>query len=415
MGEQYTGSTRVFSLQKMGELLDQGVPLESIDKDGKTFLRHACADGKSDIAESLLNRGADPNSRDNEGKTPLMSASMTGRFKIVNLLLQYGADPKVETPSGDSALKMAQRWGKKEIVQALLESIEQGPALRPVTASGTTSEQSTHAPVESTVAEPIPEKRKEVPVSEIAAPPSVVEAEVVHAVVKPVAGRETPTSGETGAASITMTVVDVTVRQPEPPVQQDDFKMPELTTDEYIQALEKMKQSPKDRIGILGSLGATGLGAAAGAAASGSIAAALGITTLLGSSTLGSIVGGVLVTTTPVGWVIGSAAAAAAIGYGVSKLIRSGARADVIKEMNMNDLHEEIEKRIAAAEKTGVVEEKFKGLVESLQLLVRNNRISQSDCTELLAGVEGGFISYEYAFGTVEKLSQQQEVRTDAQ
>jgi hypothetical protein len=113
--------------------------------------------------------------------------------------------------------------------------------------------------------------------------------------------------------------------------------------------------------------------------------------------------------------VIGSAAAAAAIGYGVSKLIRSGARADFIKEMNMNDLHEEIEKRIAAAEKTGVVEEKFKGLVESLQLLVRNYLISQSDCTELLAGVEAGFISYEYAFSTVERLSQQQEVRTDAQ
>jgi hypothetical protein len=74
---------------------------------------------------------------------------------------------------------------------------------------------------------------------------------------------------------ITTTVVDTTVIESEPPAQQNDFKMPELTTDDYIQALEKMKQSPNDRIGILGSLGATGLGAAAG----GGIVAVLGTTT----------------------------------------------------------------------------------------------------------------------------------------
>ena len=33
-----------------------------------------------------------------------------------------------------------------------------------------------------------------------------------------------------------------------------------LSAEEYINALEKMKESPRDRIGILGDLGPAGLG-----------------------------------------------------------------------------------------------------------------------------------------------------------
>ena len=91
MGEQYAGSTRIFSLQKMEELCQQGIDIESCDKDGKTFLRNACADGKSDIVQFLLERGANPNSRDNEGKTPLMAAAITGRLEVVKLLVEHGA------------------------------------------------------------------------------------------------------------------------------------------------------------------------------------------------------------------------------------------------------------------------------------------------------------------------------------
>lgn len=420
MGEQYTGSTRIFTLQRMEELLDQGVSLESTDTDGRTFLRHACADGKADIAKLLLERGADVNSRDNEGKTPLMSAALIGRSEIVTMLLEHGADPGLETSGGDSALKMAQRWGKKEIVQTLLERIEQGSAQRPVPASGSTREQSTHSPVESVVGQPITEKTEEMLVSRIGplarCLPNPVSHPVLHDVVRRIRRiGQSETRQQGGPTDIDTTVVDVTVRQSEPPAQQDEFKMPELTIDDYIQALETIKRSPGDRIGILGALGATGLAAAGGAAASGSIAALFGATTLLSSSTLGTLLGGVLVTTTPVGWVIGSAAAAAAVGYGLTKLVRSGAKADVVKEINAKDLAAKIEELRAAADTTQVPEEKFGRLVESFQWLVKNKRISQSDCTEYLAGVQTGLISYEYAFATVEKLSQQQEVKSDAQ
>jgi hypothetical protein len=196
MGEQYTGSTRIFSVERMMELLEQDVPLESVDKDGKTFLRHACADGKSDIAKFLLDSGADVNSRDKEGKTPLMAAAMIGRLEIVKLLLEQGADPRIESQNGDSAAKMAQRWGKKEIVQVLLEQMDQSSVLhnaaRP--ASDATNVQAIQTPWEH----PIPEKPEEALVPEIAAPkPLVVEAEVVQTVVRQVVGSESPSPRET--------------------------------------------------------------------------------------------------------------------------------------------------------------------------------------------------------------------------
>jgi len=188
------------------------------------------------------------------------------------------------------------------------------------------------------------------------------------------------------------------------PSQPQQQQPQELSAEDYIKALERMKKSPKDRIGTLASLGAVGLGAAGGVAASTAIAGVAGATSIWGLSTVGSLVGVSVVAATPVGWVIGSAAGAAAIAYGVSKLVRSGGRADAIKEMNIRELQEEIEKRRKDAQKATVTEDKFKDLVESLQLLVKNKHISQAMSTELLAGVQKGTIPYDTAFSNIQKL-----------
>ncbi|MER0561914.1 hypothetical protein AAA518_10295 [Pseudomonas aeruginosa] len=99
-------------------------------------------------------------------------------------------------------------------------------------------------------------------------------------------------------------------------------------TDEVAikQAVEKMRG--RDKLGLAGEQLAAVGGAAAGVAAAGSIAGAAGATTLLGSTTLAGMLGGVFVTTTPVGWVIGSAAVMGAAGYGIAKLVRSGSEQD---------------------------------------------------------------------------------------
>lgn len=94
------------------------------------------------------------------------------------------------------------------------------------------------------------------------------------------------------------------------------------------ETIRRAKSAPADRVGTVGRGITAGLGALGGAAASGTVASACGASTLLGSSTLASLLGGIFVTTTPVGWVVGTAAAGAAVCYGAGRLISSGARAD---------------------------------------------------------------------------------------
>ena len=159
--------------------------------------------------------------------------------------------------------------------------------------TGGRKQQAVHAPVEETGFKLSPQAPTEaVPPAARPVSPRVVEAEVVHEVARQEsASRVVSTSP--GEANVTATVVDVTITGTSLPVDQADFTMPELstedhtskkpqlTTDEYIQALAIMIKSPDDRIGTLGALGATGLGAVAGWGA----VATLGATTITGAVT----------------------------------------------------------------------------------------------------------------------------------
>jgi len=88
----------------------------------------------------------------------------------------------------------------------------------------------------------------------------------------------------------------------------------------------------RDRLGKAGELVGVAGGVAAGATAAGSIAGAIGATTLLGSHGLATVLGGVLVTSTPIGWVIGCAVVGGAAAYGAVRLARSGGHQDARRD-----------------------------------------------------------------------------------
>ena len=117
------------------------------------------------------------------------------------------------------------------------------------------------------------------------------------------------------------------------------------TREQKRKAIELLKG--RDRVGVAGELVGTGVAAAGGAAASGAIASAFGATTLLGSSTVGSLLGGVFVASTPMGWVVGSALAAGAVGYGIARLCSSGGTQDQRRRQLIEELEEleELEER----------------------------------------------------------------------
>ena len=111
-------------------------------------------------------------------------------------------------------------------------------------------------------------------------------------------------------------------------------------------ALEKLQG--RDRVGVAGEAAAVAGSAAAGAAVAGSVAGAAGATTLLGSTTLAGMLGGVFVTATPVGWILGSAVVAGALGYGAAKMMRSGGKQDHLRA----DMRERVGRRLVPPKQT---------------------------------------------------------------
>lgn len=115
---------------------------------------------------------------------------------------------------------------------------------------------------------------------------------------------------------------------------------PKETEEKLLKTLDKLQGS--DRIGVAGKAISTALAASGGAAASGVIASVAGASTILGSSTIGSLLGGVLVASTPVGWVIGTAVAAGAVGFALTKLVSSGTKQDVARERHRQMIDEKL-------------------------------------------------------------------------
>lgn len=180
--------------------------------------------------------------------------------------------------------------------------------------------------------------------------------------------------------------------------------MKTLCLDDYLKALDKMKRSQRDRIGTLGDLGVTGLGVAGGIAVSGASAAAVGVATLAGSTTLASIFGGFLVVTTPVGWVIGSAAVGGALAYGMAALVRSGGKYDTLKALNIRELELRVEQSRKKADRSALREPKLRQVITSVQCLVANGHMTQESATDFIGAVEKEHTSVDEAFDLIQAL-----------
>jgi len=155
---------------------------------------------------------------------------------------------------------------------------------------------------------------------------------------------------------------------------------------------DKLKKSisaldGKDRVGLLGEGLGAAIGAAGGVAASGSIAAAAGATTFAGSSFLGSALGGVFVTATPVGWVIGSALVLGAAGYGASKLVRSGSEQDRVRA----ELVEKLTERLGRIQSVDAEQERsLQELNQLAAVCIAGGLIDESGVSRMAGLVEDG-------------------------
>ena len=78
--------------------------LDSVDRDGRTFLMSAVVESKIDLVKYLLGIGCDVNISDKNGLTPLHFAAIHNRKDIAEILIARGAKIDFEDSQGNTPL-----------------------------------------------------------------------------------------------------------------------------------------------------------------------------------------------------------------------------------------------------------------------------------------------------------------------
>jgi ankyrin repeat protein len=89
-------------------LVQYGAKLNLVDKEKNNVLHHAAINGvDADLVKRIALYGVPINGVNKEGKTPLMTASEEGDIDIVNALIQSGADVNARSRANISAWDLA--------------------------------------------------------------------------------------------------------------------------------------------------------------------------------------------------------------------------------------------------------------------------------------------------------------------
>ncbi|XP_008793828.1 ankyrin repeat domain-containing protein EMB506, chloroplastic [Phoenix dactylifera] len=104
----------------MDKLLELGIEIDSVDKDGFTALHKAVIGKKEAVISHLLRKGANPHIRDRDGATPLHYAVQVGAMQTVKLLIKYKVDVNVADNDGWTPLHVAIQSRNRDIAKLLL-------------------------------------------------------------------------------------------------------------------------------------------------------------------------------------------------------------------------------------------------------------------------------------------------------
>ncbi|CAN6543640.1 unnamed protein product [Malus baccata var. baccata] len=102
------------------KLLEDGLDIDVVDKDGTTALHTAIIAKKEAVISHLLRKGASPHVRDKDGATPLHYAVHVGTKRIVKLLIKYKVDVNIADNDGWTPLHVAVQSRNRDIVKILL-------------------------------------------------------------------------------------------------------------------------------------------------------------------------------------------------------------------------------------------------------------------------------------------------------
>lgn len=132
--EEFLKACKEGSSDKVKLLLDQGVDVNAVNKNGSSGLIFACLfNGDTalqkaahykrciKVAELLLQHKVNVNIVDRHGHSALAVACLNGFIPMVKLLLDNGADSRIVSQGGETLLMMAAHQGYYAVVRLLLE------------------------------------------------------------------------------------------------------------------------------------------------------------------------------------------------------------------------------------------------------------------------------------------------------
>ncbi|XP_065596990.1 ankyrin repeat domain-containing protein 26-like [Cyrtonyx montezumae] len=95
--------------------------IDGRDKEQRTALHLACANGHADVVTFLVENNCKLNLPDTDNRSPLMKAVQCQQEKCATVLLEHGADPNLADASGNTALHMAAVAPNTSLARMLIE------------------------------------------------------------------------------------------------------------------------------------------------------------------------------------------------------------------------------------------------------------------------------------------------------
>jgi len=98
------------------QFIDKNRPDEAVLRE---IFVYAARKNCPQLLQYFLDRGTDVNSRNKDGRTALMSAAANGHLDIVKMLIEKGGDKKIADNDGMTALRYAVANERDEIARLL--------------------------------------------------------------------------------------------------------------------------------------------------------------------------------------------------------------------------------------------------------------------------------------------------------
>ena len=107
-------------VSELVRMLDEGMPVDSVDWFGRTALQRAAVFNHTDVIHELLQRGADVNKRDRyDGRTALHYSAKYNSTDAIRLLLRNGASTTIKDKKGRTPIDWARQYNNQEVALLL--------------------------------------------------------------------------------------------------------------------------------------------------------------------------------------------------------------------------------------------------------------------------------------------------------